>query len=209
MGDSWPFCTLSFLPRLMNARAIEEVNRELKPGEQILWAGRPRSGLSFEIGDVILIPGLLAWFAALMYALCVNFARRGNLLILMWASPLVLFGIYGLIGRFMFDAFRRSRIFYGLSDRRIIIIKTLFGRRVSHFHLSLLPAIQLFERSNRSGTIALGQCSILYLPNLIPPSWPGATSHMPPLIELIEDARHVYDLVLDAQRKEQGLPSLV
>jgi hypothetical protein len=117
----------------------------------------------------------------------------------LWGIPFVLIGIYFVIGRFLADALRRSRTFYGLTDQRVVIVGGLLGRPVKSLDLATLPALQLAERSDRSGTISFGTLTGS-TPEWMAGSWPGAASQLPPRFEMIEEARSVYDRVREAQR---------
>ena len=53
------------------------------------------------------------------------------------------------------------------------------------------------ERGDRSGTISLGSPSGMnaWAAGMMGPSWPGAAKYLPPMFEMIEDARTVYEQV--------------
>ena len=65
-------------------------------------------------------------------------------------------GIYLLVGRFCADRLYRSRLIYGITDRRAIIISGLRRRSVQSIYLSSLSTLTLEERRDGSGTIYFG-----------------------------------------------------
>jgi len=109
-----------------------------------------------------------------------------------------LLGIYLILGRFWVDAATRARTFYGLTDRRAIIVSGLLSRTVKSLSLQTMTDVTLTERGDASGTIAFGQ---------VPPwagmyggmRWPGMGSYGPPSFELIPDAKRIYGLIRQAQ----------
>ena len=50
--------------------------------------------------------------------------------------PFVLVGLYMIFGRFFIDAAQRNRTWYGITNRRLIIAKSLFNRSISRATLS-------------------------------------------------------------------------
>ena len=65
-------------------------------------------------------------------------------------------GIYWLIGRFFVNSFYRSRLVYGLTARRAIILAGVFRRSLQSIDLSSLNGLKLDERGDGSGTISFG-----------------------------------------------------
>jgi hypothetical protein len=45
----------------MENEAKQLILRELDAGERLLWAGQPRRGICFRVGDIYMIPISLIW----------------------------------------------------------------------------------------------------------------------------------------------------
>jgi hypothetical protein len=111
------------------------------------------------------------------------------------------FGIYLLIGRFFTDRLYRSRLIYGITDRRAIIVSGVRRRSVQSIYLSSLSALKLEERRDGSGTIYFGDQ---------PSYWYGA--HSPGFgtqqavgtqFFRIADAKQVYTIVREAMQRQK------
>ncbi|MFZ0497973.1 MAG: PH domain-containing protein, partial [Steroidobacteraceae bacterium] len=117
----------------------------------------------------------------------------------LWGVPFVLVGLYMIVGRFFLDAGVRSRTFYGLTNRRAIIISGLFSKTTNSLPLRTLSDISLQERADRSGTIMLGRPQpYSYWSSSM--RWPGMSQYSTPSFEMILDAKRVHDQLLEAQR---------
>ncbi len=114
----------------------------------------------------------------------------------LWGVPFVLVGFYLIVGRFLWDARRRRRTFYGLSDQRVIIVAGGTSRKVTSLNLKTLSDISLTEKSDGTGTIAFGPGHPLacWWSGM---TWPGVPQG-PPSFEMISDAKHVYGLLRQA-----------
>ena len=115
----------------------------------------------------------------------------------------VVAGLYLVFGRFIADAVRRGKTFYGLTPHRAIIVSGVFGRQVKSIDLASLPEITVSERSDRSGTISLGSSSGMNtrMAGMMGASWPGAGRYLPPMFEMIEDVKVVYEMIRAQRRK--------
>jgi hypothetical protein len=107
--------------------------------------------------------------------------------------------LYMLVGRFFVDWYQRTRMFYGVTDQRVIIIDGVFNRQVKSLTLASLSDISLVERSRGTGTITFGPAST---PSSFfgRSSWRGMNGQQGPSFDMIEDARKVYTLIRDAQQ---------
>lgn len=174
----------------------EAVQCELDPGERLLWAGTPQKGLLFRKFDYILIPFsvCLAGFAVIWETVVIR--TGGPALMIVWGIPFVLVGLTMLFGRFVVDAKIRATTYYGVTDKRVVIISGLFKRTIQSSDLSLLRGLNLIETKNRRGTISF---------NAANPSSPWIDTlpfGLPqvPQFEMIENARVVYDLISKARK---------
>ena len=127
------------------------------PGEKLLWQGRPKQGFMASKKDLLLVPFSLMWggFTAFWE---VTVIRQGNAPIFfkLWGVPFVLIGLYLIVGRFVVDAFVRARTQYAVTDQRIIILREGWFAKVLTVSLDRLPALDLDQNGNGTGTINFG-----------------------------------------------------
>lgn len=179
------------------------IRAELVPGEQLLWAGRPRQGIVIRSGDFMAIPMGCAWCAGVGFAV-VFAVREGNWPFALGALAFGMPGLYLLFGRSWLDAFQRSRTAYAVTDRRLLFVRRLprlvVGSQVRSFNLVSIAAVTLRERwRGTGGTITFGG-------RTREEAWaamsgiPGADDYHLPTFELDQGAREVYSLVLAAQQ---------
>jgi hypothetical protein len=184
----------------------------LDSGERLLWSGQPKQGLRLQAGDALLIPFSLMWggFAIFWEASALGLVTMSHqhvphvgdppppgppIFMAIWGIPFVLVGLYMIVGRFFVDAAARRKTWYGVTDQRLIILKSLFNRSVSSFDYAQLAALNLTERGDRSGDITFGAPFV--------PADFGTRSNrrtMIPGFYLLPDARRIYDVIRSAQQ---------
>jgi hypothetical protein len=114
-------------------------------------------------------------------------------------GSLVLWGLYIVAGRFLFDAWIRRNTYYAVTDKRILILRS-FGpfSKITALSFDQLPDASLSEKTDGRGTIRLGPPlsleAWLCRSSRKPYSWTLSLDRTPHLIE-IEDARRVFDLI--------------
>ena len=177
----------------------QQIGRVLDSGESLIWSGAPRQGLVLRSGDIFLIPFSLLWggFAIFWEATVLQSNAPG--FFVLWGVPFVLFGLYMIIGRFFVDARIRAHTFYGLTNRRAIIVSGLFSKTTNSLPLRTLTDISVQERSDRSGTVMLGR-PLPYSYWGSGMRWPGMNQYATPSFEMIPDAMRVHDQLLGALR---------
>jgi len=170
---------------------------ELGAGERLLWAGHPRRGLRLVMADALLIPFSMLWCGFAIFWERNALAAAAPGFFALWGVPFVAMGLYMVFGRFIADAVRRSKITYGLTPRRLILISGVLSRQVKSIDLSSLGELSVGERRDGSGTITLGTSSspTPWGVSLLGPSWPGAAGRLPPMLEAVEHARAVYEKI--------------
>jgi hypothetical protein len=167
----------------------------LDRGERQLWAGVPRQGLVLRPSDATEIP-----FSILFAGFAVFWMRGvlhdGASIFALFGIPFLAAGLYGMIGRFWVDAWRRRRTTYAVTSDRIIINSGLFTPTTKSLNLRTLSDVTLEERKDGSGTITFGT------PPALPARFAGMKAGVPqiPAFEMIPDARRVYAVIRDAQR---------
>jgi len=178
-----------------------EIAQALDSGESLIWSGAPRKGLVLRPSDAYMIPFSLLWggFAIFWEAGVLHTNGPNTTFMSIWGIPFVLAGLYLIVGRFFVDAGIRAKTFYGLTNRRAIIISGLFSRTINSLPLRTLADISLQERSDRSGTILLGRPQP-YSPWSSGLRWPGGSQYSTPAFEMIPNAKTVHHQLLEAQR---------
>lgn len=178
--------------------ADEDIRDMLRPGEKLLWSGRPRTGIRFRAMDAFLVPFSIVWGGSVLVFEAIAIAS-GIWFMALFGIPFVLMGVYFLFGRFLVDARQRSNTVYGLSTERAIIVSGLLRRTVKSLNLRTLSDVSLNERGDGSGAITFGAANPLA-------AWFGAgwaagmSSYASPSFEMIENAAEVYRMVCDAQK---------
>jgi hypothetical protein len=109
-------------------------------------------------------------------------------------------GIYLLIGRFFADRLYRSRLIYGITDRRAIIISGLRSRSVQSIYLSSLSALKFEERRDGSGTIYFGDQPLYWRGRA---SGLGFQQGLGTQFFRIADVKTVYTIVHEAMQRQK------
>ena len=173
---------------------------ELQPGETLEWTGRPHPWRVFTPSDVYLIPFNLLWGGFAIFWEAGVLALDTPLIFKLWGVPFVLVGLYFIFGRFLYSAWERRHTWYGVTNQRIIILTTTFGRRVRSFYFNMLPEIETRISASGRGTLLFGP----------PPSYRGfgwtfggGQRGRAPGFYDIPDARYVFDLISRHRRASQ------
>ena len=131
--------------------------------EQLLWVGRPRQGILFRSSDAALIPFSLLWggFAFFWEFMVVTGGGRGRghapVFFMLWGIPFCVVGVYITVGRFLVDAFVRSRMWYGVTNRRALIVSGIGASRLTSFDLATVGEVTLTKSLlTNSGSIRFG-----------------------------------------------------
>jgi hypothetical protein len=174
-----------------------EIAQELTGTERLLWAGQPRQGIVLRPSDVFMIPFSLLWGGFALFWEASAILIHAPWFFTLWGIPFGLVGLYLIVGRFLLDARRRSRTFYGLTDQRAVIVSAGRSRKVTSLNLRTLHDLSLTEKSDGTGTITLGPGNSLAW-WWAGTNWPGAPQG-PPSFEMVQHAEEVYDVIRQAQ----------
>lgn len=190
--DALPYRTA---PLDVDQEARDLIRSELERDENLIWAGRPGRGIRFSSRDVIMIPFSLMWCGFAIFWETTVLVANAPLLFKLWGIPFVVVGLYIVFGRFIVDARRRAKTYYGLSDRRAIVLFAGSTRRVTSVQLAS-QQLQLEQTSRGTGSISFGTQ---------PPQQAWGTFNLGQSkagglrFEAIDDAREVYRLIVEAQ----------
>lgn len=173
---------------------------ELGPNERLLWSGRPKQGFTLRAFDLFLIPFSLLWGGFAIFWEVGVITSGAPFFFWLWGIPFVLVGIYFIVGRFFVEALQRTKIYYALTNERVMIMSGLITRSVKSLNLLTLSEINITQKRDGTGTITFGPSypmSGMYRSS----SWPGMNSYAEPAFEAIKRVREVHDQIREAQRK--------
>lgn len=175
------------------------------PGEQLLWAGRPKQGFALRGWDVVHIPlGLLM----AIVGTAITFVQIRNstdsfaiCFMLVWTVG----AYWAAFGRFFNDARKRARTYYALTNFRVMVISANGSTHVRAMQLITLEKITFTKRSDGTGTIEFNRPSFksfqyqFETSRGIDPPWFSHDSIRSMAFEMIADARHVHGLIVQAR----------
>ncbi len=125
----------------------------LSHDEEIVWTGRPLGGLRLRSSDIVGIPFSIMWCAFMVFWETAVVTRGAPLFFRLWGIPFVCVGLYMLIGRFFYDAWKRAGTYYALTTQRVLIVER---GNVKSLPLLTLSDVTLDENRDGVGTIFLG-----------------------------------------------------
>jgi len=182
--------------------------KELNPGERILWSSKPKGGIRLHSWDIFMIPVTIAWSGAAIFLEFIAIVS-GELFLAILLIPFVLVGLYLLFGRFLIDATYLEKTYYALTNKRIIIIAWLFNQKRMSIDLKNLSDIGLVDQKrDGSGTITFyPPHPILYwtIRNVLHRTglyYSVAYNFLGfKMIDEIENAKEVYDKIINARKE--------
>jgi hypothetical protein len=179
------------------------IRDQLDRGEQILWEGPPEQGLMLRAADIFLIPFSLLWSGFVLFWNAGVFGLIGENHEKAPVFPFQIFGLtflavglYFTIGRFFFDALRRLRTQYAVTDSRALILSGYFRPVLKSQPLT--PDLPIEVSGRDRGSIKFGPNFGGTWFNSYHGIWQGPTH--PFMFERIRKVREVYQLVRDIQR---------
>lgn len=168
--------------------------------ENLLWHGSPAGGIRLRKSDAALIPFSLIITGFLFFCLTMALTSDRPVLLALLVTPFLLAGFYLLAGRFFYDAWRRDRTLYGVTDRRVIY---LTNGKVSSLPLAGLPEVTVTEHKDGSGTIGFGMVKTGDGSDWPPDSpfsaWPDRKPL--PQLEFVSAPRRVQEIIAGARGK--------
>jgi Bacterial PH domain len=181
----------------------DPIRNALSPGEQVIWSGQPRQGIVIRGSDALAIPFSLLWAGFAVFWLVSAAMSGAPLPFVLFGVPFVVVGVYIVVGRFFVEAKQRQSTFYALTPQRIIIASGLFSRRVKSLNLKTISDLSLNEKSDGSGTITFGAQHPMAAMFGGMSAWPGAEQYLGPRLDLVPQARTVYESIRRAQASPQ------
>lgn len=172
----------------------------LLPHERILWSGTPAQGLLFSSRDVFLIPFSLLWCGFAIFWTYSASRQGAPLFFDAWGAMFVCIGLFMVFGRFIFDAWLRQRIYYAVTNRRILILRRAPSANFTSIDLERVPDVQLTGETATRGTLRFGAATSAY-PFSRMNGWFPALDPVPQFLG-IEQPRRVFDLIMKTRRDD-------
>jgi hypothetical protein len=179
-----------------------DFTRWLLKDERIVWWGQPVQGLLLTSRDWLLIPLSLIWGCFMIFweAMVLQTAGAPAFMKLL-GVPVVLLGLYFMVGRFLLDAWIRRGMQYAVTNERVLISRSRPFSKFTTINLGQAPEASLSERADRRGTIRFGkQAPFLDARGIGFSVWVPSLDPTPQLIA-IEDAQTVFDVIQNAAAK--------
>ena len=177
---------------MIDASVYQDVQAQLNSGEKLIWAGRPKTGLRFELSDAYSIPfGFMFLGFAIFWEYSATNTGKAPLFFTLWGIPFILVGVYISVGQFFWDAWLRSKQIYALTDSRLIVLR---DDSMQSSALNSLPQLNLTTSGNGSGTINFSA----------PTATRNGFSNQPrngSSFRFLEGAEEVYAKILKAQKE--------
>ena len=148
--------------------------KNLDHDERLLWSGRPRQGIIFRPADSFLFAFSSVFIIIPLFLMCMVFyadpdtnviflgksVKMGDHIFypsffIAFFSIFLVVGLYIGFGRFFFDSHSRKRLFYGVTNRRAIIVQERRRPIVTSYEIETLNNLHLVEHGNNRGTIGL------------------------------------------------------
>ena len=180
--------------------ADAQLRHLLRPGERILWRGRPVARRFILRGSLLVIPFTFVWFAFAIFWEASALTSRAPGFFALWGLPFIAVGAYISVGRF-FVAWREAqRTAYVLTDQRILVAGGAFGTRIQELALRTLPSPSLDQGTDGVGTITFGPT--WPYSSWVPAGWPMMRMTSPSFTTIADASavfRRIDEAVADAR----------
>jgi hypothetical protein len=181
----------------------------LDPGEKVLWEGAPGGGLRWRRSDWLMVPFSLLWCGFAVFWTVMAASEGAPAPMVAFGAGFVCIGLYLVVGRFFWDAYKRGLTRYALTDRRALIATRHAGRRLRSWPIGADTAIDVETGPTTSiyfATERVGGGDVEYAEDEYV-SWRGRrrrARHRRVGFEFLADGPAVLSLIRGAQQGEAG-----
>lgn len=133
--------------------AASPLEAYLRPGEKLLWSGRPDPAVWLAPADARLIPVSVLWMLLAVLFAFATFSG-GSPIGEVWATMAIVSGFYYTVGRFFYKRYMKLRTVYGVTTRRAMVVAS--SRALADIPLQFTPANIKWARDRRHVTIIFG-----------------------------------------------------
>lgn len=160
--------------------------------KDLIWTGRPGQGLRLRQRDALLIPFSLMWGGFAIFWESMALTQRAPFFFKLWGIPFVLVGLYFIAGRFIWEAFVRSKTWYAIAGGSALICRQIPSGGLQRIYLRTVTSLGLTVGANGVGTVTFGE-------NNRWSGWGDWNGSTVPSFEFIADAQRVYDMCVSAR----------
>lgn len=178
---------------------------ELIAGEQVLWSGRPERVL-FRKRDILEWPFGVFWLAFSIFwtfgasGHFDNKSDKGSPWFALFGIPFVLIGLYLVPGKLFYRYWRRSRTYFAVTNKRVLVITNAPRKTCMSAYLESLAAITKSIGQSGIGTLRFGNPLPTYAQWWAFP-WADESADGVPTFYDIRDAEMVFRLVSELREK--------
>lgn len=174
-------------------QADEVIKEELLSNENVIWTGRPESGQLLKSSDMFMIPFSIMWGGFAIFWESTALTMNAPLLFKIWGIPFVFVGLYMIFGRFIYEYYKRKELFYGITNKRIIIKQTILPKKTTTLILSNIQEVNIKINKNGNGDIIFAP-EIKFISSF-------NQRYQPPSFLNIRDCKEVYAKILEVKQK--------
>jgi hypothetical protein len=178
----------------------QAIQSQISGEERLLWFGKPRQGFFFRGSDGLTIPFSFMWGGFAMFWNYMVWTGNAPIFMRLWGMPFLVVGLYMIFGRFFVDIWQRKKMFYGITNERIIIVSGLFSQQIKSLNLNTLTDITLEEKSNGLGTITFGTPNTTNSSGNSNFPFSRKREEIVPNFEQIPQAKNVYETIRNTQK---------
>jgi hypothetical protein len=161
--------------------------------KDLTWTGRPAQGLRLRQRDMLLIPFSLMWGGFAIFWESMVLIHGAPWFFRFWGVPFVLVGLYLIAGRFIWDAYVRSKTWYAIAGDSALVCRQVPSGGLQRIYLKNVDNLHLTVAASGVGTITFGN-------NDRWDGWGSWTAPTVPSFEFIADAQRVYDKCVRARK---------
>lgn len=181
------------------------VESRLFAGEKLLWTGTPWRGLFLFRGmDVFMVPFSLFWAGGVATFSITAWRSGADIISQLFSLPFLFVGFYATLGRFLVDAWLRTSTGYAVTTQRVLIERRGLFPSLKSLDIERLPALELHERADGSGTIRFGGGSLFQGNGM--GAWSPALDPTPQFLR-IEHVRQVYETIARQGKRAGSIPA--
>lgn len=112
----------------------------------------------------------------------------------LWGLPFLFVGLYLIVGRFFHDAWLRKTLFYAVTNKRILVLRS---SKITSLDIHRLPRLEFSERKDGTGTLAFEAINTMAFGGMNGFSWWVPSLSSSTQFFRIQHARKVYELIRD------------